>query len=385
MRPGEKLRIGLLAGVLGQGGAEGQLVYKVRALREAGVEVRVYSLTQGDYHEATLKQRGIPVIWVGRSRNRALRSLSLAWEARRFRPHILHCHHLFANIYAAVAARMLGCISLGSIQSSVQYYRPLLGKWLPYLLRAPMGLLVNSLSAEEELRQSGLIDPKRMWLLRNVIEVAEFERPSDAGPTTVNVAASTPTAVFVGRLDWPKRVDQFLKALARARREEPQLRGTIVGDGPERARMEAYACELGLPPDEVRFLGTRGDVAQILWQSSMQVLSSDFEGCANVILEGMAAGLPVITTPAGDAAKTVQDGSTGFVVPFDDTERMAERIVHLARSPELRRKLGRAGRRRVEELYSYDRLAGRLFSIYREVASQQGKHLPLPVTAQEAD
>jgi glycosyltransferase involved in cell wall biosynthesis len=86
----------------------------------------------------------------------------------------------------------------------------------------------------------------------------------------------------------------------------------------------------------------------------------------------MAAGLPVITTPAGDAGVVVQDGITGYVVPFDDIAGMAARVISLAIEPELALRLGAAGRQRVEQLYSFEGLAGRLLSIYRSIAEQQG-------------
>src|SRR5258706_15129835 len=135
-----------------------------------------------------------------------------------------------------------------------------------------------------------------------------------------------------------------------ARQEVLDLKGILIGDGPERPRLEALANKLGLLPDGLLFLGRRNDVPALLAQASMLVLSSDHEGFPNVLLEAMAARLPVITTPAGDAGLVVQEGITGYVLPFDDIDAMAERMVRLAKSPDLRHTLGEAGRRRVEHL-----------------------------------
>jgi len=85
----------------------------------------------------------------------------------------------------------------------------------------------------------------------------------------------------------------------------------------------------------------------------------------------MAVGLPVITTPAGDAGVVVQDHVTGYVVPFDDGALMAERLVRLARSPQLRCTLGAAGRARVERCYGFDGLAEALLHTYRRIAERQ--------------
>jgi len=103
----------------------------------------------------------------------------------------------------------------------------------------------------------------------------------------------------------------------------------------------------------------------------MLVLTSDYEGFPNVILEAMAARLPVLTTPAGDAALIVQHGQTGFVVQPDDAPSLANSIVKLAQSPPLRVEFGEAGRQRVEQEYDHESLADRLFGIFRRFAGQQ--------------
>jgi glycosyltransferase involved in cell wall biosynthesis len=104
----------------------------------------------------------------------------------------------------------------------------------------------------------------------------------------------------------------------------------------------------------------------------MLVLSSDREGFPNILLEAMAARIPVVATPAGDIQEVVREGVTGYVVPFDDVEGIAKRMVRLAKSPDLRHQLGEAGRQQAERIYSYEGLADRLLSTYRSIAEQQG-------------
>ena len=98
----------------------------------------------------------------------------------------------------------------------------------------------------------------------------------------------------------------------------------IVGDGPLWTALHQRAQDLGLLPDGVAFLGRRNDVPALLGSADMLVLSSDHEGCPNVVMEAMAARRPVVTTPAGDAGVLVEDGVSGYVVPFDDVEAMAD-------------------------------------------------------------
>jgi glycosyltransferase involved in cell wall biosynthesis len=92
----------------------------------------------------------------------------------------------------------------------------------------------------------------------------------------------------------------------------------------------------------------------------------------------MALGKPAIVTPAGDAPVVVQHGINGYVVEFNDAPGLAERMVELARSPELRRQMGQAGREHIEAFYSLDGLAGRLLEIYSQAASLRRSRLPSP-------
>jgi glycosyltransferase involved in cell wall biosynthesis len=364
----ESLRVAFVAGQLTPDGAEKQLVYMVRALRDAGADVQVYCLTRGDFYEQVLKAMGIPVCWVGRRKNPLIRIATLIAALRKFRPHFVQAAHFFTNPYAFVPARFCGAVAIGCSRSDVVAdVRRCKGLGRSILRMCPF-LLVNSHAAKRNAELLS-VKPKRIRLLENVIDVAAFdaERRQLSFPFE---PTSRPIAAALGRLIVGKRVDCFLNALARARCTVPELMGLILGDGPERSSLERQAASLGLLPDNIEFLGHRSDVPALLEQAALLVHSSAHEGFPNAVLEAMTAGLPVITTPAGDAGVVVQDGVTGYVVPFDDVEHIAERMVQLARSPALRRRFGDAGRRRVEELYSFECFADRIFAIYRSTVGQ---------------
>ncbi|MCA1587078.1 MAG: glycosyltransferase family 4 protein, partial [Acidobacteria bacterium] len=238
------------------------------------------------------------------------------------------------------------------------------GFWTRWLIAAPNALLVNSQVVVEEIAESKLIARERLWFVPNALDLDEFDGHAAE-------RSERPAAILVARLIQLKRVDCFLRALAQARLSNPALCGIVVGDGPERSALENLARELSLLPDHVTFLGARRDVPQLLARADMLVSSSDDEGCPNVILEAMAARLPVVSTPAGDARTIVQDDVTGYRVPFADVDAMAGRILGLAESPSLRRALGEAGRRYIEQSFSFAGLADRLLAIYRAVAEQR--------------
>lgn len=385
-RPGKqaKLRVALVAGTLGQGGAEKQLVYMAQALHNAGVSVRVYCLTKGEYYEDVLRSMGVKVVWIGRHPLPLVRMLSLARMVSRFRPHVVQSTHFYTNLYSAVMARLFRAVGIGSVRNDARLEVDTNGKWGKLLLHMPSCLLINSAIGKKNAHALG-VPLERLYLLPNVIDIKSFNNQSSTLenlPEPEIEADSWPLALSVANLFAYKRLDRFLSALALAR---GAVRGAIAGEGPERPRLEALATELGLSQDQLQLLGRRSDIPRLMRKADMLVLTSDHEGFPNVILEAMAAGLPVITTPAGDAGAVVQHGVTGYVVPFDDVEGLAGHMMELASSPELGQRMGAAGQTLVECNYSAGTLATQLLTLYRQMARQQVKHSLLRVLIKYED
>jgi len=214
------------------------------------------------------------------------------------------------------------------------------------------------------------IKAQKIEVLPNVIDLMDFDVRTKL-PSGVSFPADRMIAAAVGRLHPCKRFDRFLEALALARHSEPALAGVIAGaDSGARIVLQDKANALGLRPPDLTFLGECGNVPALLAQAGFLVLTSEYEGFPNVILEAMAARLPVITTPAGDAALVVQHDKTGMVVAGADTQGMATFMVQLARSHSMRMRFGEAGRKRVEQEYNFESLSIRLLAIFQNFASQ---------------
>jgi len=362
------MRVAFIAGGLWRGGAEKQLLYMIRALVARGVDVRCYCLTRGDAYEAALGALGVRPIWIGRPSHPVFRLVHLAWLMADYRPHVVQSSHFFTNLYAAIGARACGALSIGAIRNDTVFELRENGRWGPWLLRLPTVLVANSTAGRDNARLHRR-QPDAVTLLSNVIDLDAF----DAVTTDVDIRDRHqvgPIVLGVGRLVRAKRFDRLLAAIARARFQVPELQAVIVGDGPEREALQAEAARLGLG-DVVRFLGSRSDVPAIMRQASVFALSSDHEGFPNVVLEAMAAQLPVVATPAGDAAAVLVDGVTGHVVAADDVNGFADRLAELALSPTARRTMGRAGRQRVEQLFGAESLADRLIEIYERDGRQR--------------
>ena len=359
----------LLAGTLGPGGAEKQLVYMARALREAKVAVRVYSLRRGDFYETALRNLDLEPTWIGRHASPLRRLGAFVSALRTYRPHVIQSGHFFGNLYVALAARIFGAVAIGSVRNDGLYEVEANRGWASWLLRSPGSIIANSHTALANLKALG-VPERKCHVVPNVIDLAEFDAQADDARPIIPPRES-PVVVTACTLENRKRVDRFLAVLALARRRMPQLSGVIVGRGPERSKLEALAAERGLLPGGLQFLGHSQAVPVILRQADIFLLTSEHEGFPNVLLEAMAARLPVVTTPAGDAGRVVQDDVTGYVASFDDIEGMAQRVLRLANTPSLRRRFGDAGRERVAQTYSYAGLARCLLGTYRLIAEQQ--------------
>ena len=362
------LRVAVVSSSLRLAGAEKQTAYLTRALLEAGADVRFFYLGEGGYYEEILRRMGVFFLQIYK-RDRPIFILArLSRALRRFRPEIVFSPQFGDLLQAGIAGRVCNALILGGVRSDGFYELNGHGRWSRLMLRLADGLVANSHHARQNLASRGA-EPSKITILPNVLDLHEFDARSRL-PSPLSLDPNRVMAVAVGSLQPGKRLDRFLQALALARREAPALLGVLAGsDEGSRPTLEREASELGLAPNHVVFLGECNNVPALLAQAGFLVLCSEYEGFPNVILEAMAARLPVVTTPVGDAERIVLEGQTGFVVEGADIEAMAARMVQLARSRELRTQLGTEGRKRVSTEYNYENLPARLLAIFSEFAT----------------
>jgi glycosyltransferase involved in cell wall biosynthesis len=358
------LRVTLIAGTLAAGGSEKQLYHAARALKDCRVQVRVCTLTAGEHYESVLSRCDVPVDRVGQQQSRLARLYSIVRHTLQFQPHVIHSGHSYTNPYTVAAARAVRCIAIGSLRSSAAFCRASNGPITPMFFRGLDALVVNSMATHHELLNGSYARKTPVKYLPNCVDFPDEPVAHRDGPS-LRVAV-------LGRLIAVKRVDRFLRALSLARRDEPRLNAIIAGDGPMRRELEEMAARDAVLADSVEFIGQYEDAQSVLLRASMLVHCSESEGSPNVVLEAMAAGLPVIATPAGDVTTLIHDGVNGRLVPSDSIEALAELLIALARSPELRRELGYAGRQIVQRDHSPAMLAARLLGIYAGAARERG-------------
>ena len=171
----------------------------------------------------------------------------------------------------------------------------------------------------------------------------------------------------VGRFDPQKDYPNLVRAFARVVVEEPNTVLLIAGDGPLRPSVEELVRELRLE-GSVRFLGIRRDMPQLMNAADAYVMSSAWEGMANVLLEASASALPIVATDVGGNGEIVIDGETGFLVPPKNPNKLAQAMLRLMSLPQEERKhMGERARQYVEENFSLERVVDRWECLYREL------------------
>lgn len=352
-----------LAGTLGQGGAERQLFYMLKALREWDAEVRVLCLTSGEFWEDRLRKLDVTIEWVGKSPSRLARLMRIVSILRRERPNIVQSQHFYVNPYAAAAARITGTRSIGAIRSDMWNELhggdELLRKWG---LKHCYMLAANSQPAIRAAVELGIPDHK-LTFLPNVVDTDEFT-PDEGQSSAIEF-----TVASVGRLVPSKRHDRLLSVIAQLKQLCPiPVKLLIAGDGPCRADIEEQVDALGLRFN-VEFLGSRADLTKVYRSANALLVTSDYEGTPNVVLEAMACGLPVVASKVGGIPDIVEHGVNGFLSEPGDDDTLAVHLCALQKRPDLRAAVGVNARLHIQKHYSLKRLPQYLGTLYATVLS----------------
>lgn len=361
------MRVGFVAGGLGNGGAEKQLTYMVQTLRSLGHSVAILSLTEGGTAKPRVSQNGVEVHCLdsrlGRlSRLRAIRKFALSGHFD-----FVQSGHTWVNPYVALACLGTRSIAIGAVRNDGRLevsQNPVLGR---LALALPRFKIVNSAAAAGQVKKYAKLPGSDTWVLPNVIDFRAFEssRTSIAREGTVSL-------LTVANMTAAKRLDLLLAALQTVCLDDTiDYRLRLVGDGPEMPRLRQYVESDPNLASRVEFLGRRTDIAEIMADADIFVVTSDHEGFPNTVLEAMAAGLPVVATDAGAIPDLVEDGSTGLLASRGDVVKIVRHIRTLGGDPTTRLTMGARAAEAVKRKYSLGSLGDDLTQIYGDIAERR--------------
>jgi len=203
----------------------------------------------------------------------------------------------------------------------------------------------------------------RMRVIHNGVDIGQIERArADGVRAELGLAPEARVIGTVARFQETKDLGTLVQAFARLR-QQGSAKLLLVGDGAERAKLERLAAELSVAADVI-ITGIRHDVPRLLRAMDVFALSSLSEGLPISVLEAMAASLPVVATNVGMLPELLQEGEDGFLVAPRAVEAMSQQLARLVNDRELARRLGAAGRQKVEREYSLAAMLQRYEELY---------------------
>jgi glycosyltransferase involved in cell wall biosynthesis len=356
--------------VIGGDVAGGQLVALrlAHAARSAGHTVLFVSPSQGEFVDRA-EREGFAVHVVRLDGALDPRSMArLRTVLAHERADILHTHtHFSLNVIGRVAARAAGADVIAHMHVENVFRPGRIAQSAQVAVDNGTARLCRWIVAVADATHAALVaqgyPAARTVTVHNGIETREPAHPASLEPPPAG-----PVLVEIGRLCDVKGQRELIAALALLERDDVTvlLAGEdIEANGAYRLRLEREARKLGVD-DRVRFLGRRDDVPSLLASADALVLPSWIEGLPLVVLEAMAAGVPVVASAVGGTPEVVVDGETGSLVPPRDVPALARAIDALLADPEQARRFGEAGRQRAREHFDAGAAARRILGLYED-------------------
>ena len=374
----DQIRVLRIIARMNVGGPAWQTSVLTRGLGDHGFETRLLAghLDDGEADFVALRDPDlevVPIAGLGRSIRLGgdLRAFwSIYREIRRFSPMIVHTHTAKAGVIgrvAAVAARVP--IRVHTFHGHVLhgYFSPLttcLVRMVERVLaRHTTALVAVGQRVGEELVDAGIGTTEKFTAIAPGVGFPGTLLDRADARALLDLPATGPVVLFVGRLTSVKRPDRLLAAFEQVVAKVPDATLAIAGQGDLLEEVRSNAQRLG---QSVRFLGWQPDVASLYAACDVVVISSDNEGMPVTLIEAAMAGVPGVTTDVGSASEVVDDQVTGLVVSTD-AEAIAEALIDLLSDPGRRLEMGCAAELRARQCFSSERLVADHAALYRRL------------------
>lgn len=344
-----------------------QVYYLLRGLKERNLPAVLVCPTGSPLHELAVKAglsvRAVPfggdvdLFFIPR----LLRIL------REEQPDIVQIHsRRGADTLGLLAAKIYG---KAKIIISRRVDDPVHLNWLNRLryLRLPDRVVTVSKGIAQVLIQAG-VPSEKIRQVYSAIEFGAYQSSLDikAARERLDLPAQVPVLAVIAQLI-PRKGHRFLlQALPTIIERHPATQVLFVGEGAEEADLRQQVNDAGLAHC-VKFLGYRNDIGDILRACDLLVHPATMEGFANVAMQAMAAGIPVVSSAVGGMPESVRDGISGLLVPPQQPPALAEAVLRLLDDPALRQRLGQQGKSIVEREFNTDAMVEGNLRVYAEL------------------
>lgn len=300
--------------------------------------------------------------------NTALQVGRLARWLRRQQVELVHVHDFYSTVLAVPACRIAGVkVVVGRLDLS-HWQGPARSTVQAQLTALADHVVANAEAVRSHLVAHEHLPAERVSVIPNGLDLTRFDALAAAGlQAPLPQLRGEPVVVHVANMSHPvKRQEDLLQALGVLQRAGTRLQALLVGDGARRPELERLSAQLGLR-ERVHFLGHRRDVPALYARATFGVLCSAAEGLSNAVMEGMAAGLPMVVTRVGGNPELVEDGRRGLVVSPGQPRELAGAFASLLADPARCRALGAAARRYVQRELSLEQLVRRHEALYSQL------------------
>jgi len=372
-------------GSLAIGGAERQTVLLATELAARGLNVSLFCLDGSGPLRAPLEAAGVRVIAVSSAPpagKAGVLSLHLWGQIRLIlhvihrRPRVLHAVLPRTNLMGAIAGKIAGVGAIFTAKRALGTHQDRHPAWarLDRLAdRLSTIVTANSAAVALDTIRRDRIDPAKIRVIPNGLSFPDFETiraERSAVRAELGLAETDTAVVFVANLLPYKGHAELIRALARARRDDPRLRLFLMGEdrGPG-SSLDALAAELGIS-NVVVGLGRRSDIPRLLGAMDIGVMASHEEGFSNALLEKLAAGLPIVATHVGGNPEALEDMPGCLLIPPKDEEAISRALLAVAARLETDAEDAATRRRLVLSRRSVESMVEAHLKLYAEIVPE---------------
>ena len=363
----KKIKVLEVIDSLGSGGAESLLKnFVLEAKKNKLFDIEIATLYSKAIFKEEIEDAGISVWTLGLTYKYDLRGITKLVKLMKERKYdIIHVHLFPADIFTALASLFLPKDIVWIFTEHVDYNRRRSYKFCKILDGFTYSRYSKIICVSKQVELASLnwipSNKGKTKVISNAIPIPKFLN---------SCPVKTYDILFVGRLVREKGIDILLKTIKILKNEYSRnLKIVIVGEGELKENLNNLTAELGVNK-EVKFLGVRKDINELMASSKIFVLPSRWEGFGMVIIEAMSNMLPVIAANVGDIPELIENGKDGISVPPENPKALARAINSLLENEELRKKLSKAAYKKVKKEFSIKNYSVHMLDLYRSLINK---------------
>jgi glycosyltransferase involved in cell wall biosynthesis len=360
--------LALIIPTLDRSGAEKQLALLATGLPRDEYEVRVFALTRGGPYLDLLQQHGVPVTvlqkrfkidpWlIGRLRA----------ELTEFQPDIIHTWLFAGNAYGRFVSRYFPGAKVVVSERCVDSWKRPWEHWVDRWLAPETDVLVGNSDSVAEFYAGRGIAKEKLRTVFNGVEPISLDRASGGAlKDKLGWPQECWVVGFVGRLAAQKRVDDLIWAVETLRQIRPQVRLLIVGDGPERGRLEKFAAAVDCQ-NHCAFVGHQARSSDWMTLCDAICLPSSFEGMSNTLMEAMSAGVPVLASDIPPNRELIAHQQSGLLFQVADRAALIEGLRLLVDQPDVGLRLAEGASQAMRNKFDVAQMVAGYRAIYESL------------------